>query len=269
MRSPRSLILLLALCAVAARTYAADVIYNNGGSSRQDGMEMTQWFEADDFVLHERTQVSALKFWNYAFPGAFTGTILWEVYTNSSTNSPGVLIASGTSSSLTHAATGFVLFSNLAEFVTEFQMTPVTLEPGTYWIALHNGPREHVSRGMFWAPIAGAVAAPSHSREVTTNSPWYSNAFPLFPSDLAFQLFGTAVPRATGTGFVNGSPTVSFTSKAGKQYRLEFKNSMTESSWRAVPGREVITGTGAEMMVDDPQADAKTSPRRFYRVVVL
>ena len=268
MRSPRLLFLLL-LGALAAHTRAADVIHDNGGSSREDGMEMTQWFEADDFVLHERTQVSAVKFWNYAFPGAFTGTILWEIYTNSSANSPGVLVATGTSSGLTHAATGYVLFSNLAEFVTQFQITPVTLEPGTYWIALHNGPREHVTRGMFWAPVAGAVGAPSHSREVTTNALWYSNAFPFFPSDLAFQLFGTAVPRAVGTGFMNGSPSVTFTSKAGKQYRLEFKNSITESSWRAVPGREVINGTGAAMAVDDPQVDAKTAPRRFYRVVVL
>ena len=269
MRFPRTLVRLLWLLPLTAWAQSGDVVHDNGGSSRQDGWEMTQWFEADDFVIAERTQLSGVRFWNYVAPGAFTGTIVWELYTNSSSNTPGLLVASGTSSPASNAATGFVLFGALQEFVTTFTISPVTLDPGTYWLALHNGPREHVTRGMFWAPTATPSGAPSHSREALSNGPWYSNAFPGFPPDLAFQVFGTVVPRAVGSGFRNGLPVVRFTSKAGKYYRLDYKNELTDSTWSAVPGREIIAGTGEELEVDDPQADARTRPRRFYRVAVL
>jgi hypothetical protein len=269
MRAPLPLILIFALLPLTARSQSRDVVHDNGGSSRQDGWEMTQWFEADDFVLTDRTQLSGIRFWNYVFPGMFAGTITWELYTNTGSNSPDVLIASGSSSPLTHEATGFALFTTLQEFVTTFDITPVTLEAGTYWIALHNGPRENVTRGMFWAPTASASGAPSHSRESLSNGPWYSNAFPGLPSDLAFQVYGTVVPRAVGSGFVNGAPAVRFTSKAGKYYRLEYKDNLSDASWTTVPGREMIAGTGGEVEVDDPQPDARTRRQRFYRVAVL
>ncbi len=248
----------------------ADTIFDNGASSQDDGWEMTEWFEADDFVVQERTQLSGFKFWNYARTGYFTGVVTWQIYSNSSVNSPAQLLASGTSSGLTHSPTGFALFNFLFEAVTTFQIAPVTLDPGIYWLALHNGPPEHVTRGMFWAPTpkkAGSGAA-SHSREALSTGPWYNNDYPGMVSELAFQVFGVVVPRVAAAGFVNGVPVVRFASKVGKQYRLEYKNNLTDA-WRSVPGREVISGTGAEIQADDPQADARTARRRFYRVVVL
>ena len=111
--------------------------------------------------------------------------------------------------------------------------------------------------------------APSHNRETLSHGAWYSNDHPGYVSELAFQVFGTVVPRMAGTGFVNGVPVVRFISKVGKQYRLEYKNSLADAFWSAVAGREVINGTGAEIQADDPHVDAKTAGRRFYRVVVL
>lgn len=270
-RCPVALGLLLAGLLISAPAQAADTIHDNGASSGDDGWEMTVWFEADDFVLPERTQLSGFRFWNYARTGYFTGVVTWQLYTNSSANGPGQLVATGTSSGLTHSLTGYALFNFLFEAVTTFQIAPVTLDPGTYWLALHNGPREHVTRGMFWAPTSKktVAGAPSHSRESLSNGPWYTNDYPGMTSELAFQVFGTVVPRAVGTGFVNGSPVIRFNSKLGKQYRLEYKNSLGDASWVVVPGREVINGTGAEIQASDPQADAKTARRRFYRVVVL
>jgi hypothetical protein len=269
MPSPFISIFLVAFLSAAAVSRAADVVHDNGGSSLQDGWEMTQWFEADDFVLHDRTQVSEVKFWHYAFPGMFSGTVVWEIYTNSNANSPGALVASGSSMGVTNSATGRALFTSLQEFVTTFQINPVVLERGTYWLALHNGPRENVTRGMFWAPSITTTGAPSHSREALSNGVWYSNYFPGFPSDLAFQVFGTVVPRALGTSFVNGHPALRFTTTAGKYYRLQYKNNISDVSWLTVPGRETIVGTGSEVEVTDPQPDVRTRARRFYRVVLL
>ena len=270
MRPPLSLVLSLALLvALDAPAIAADVVYDNGPSYPDDGWEMTRWVEADDFVLAERTQLSSVRFWNYVTPGMFTGVVTWEIYVQGAEGGPGALLAAGTSANLVHTPTGVFAFGVLEEFVTTFDITPVALDPGTYWLALHNGPRDNVKAGMYWAPTASVHGASSHSREAVSNGPWYSNAFPGFLSELAFQVFGTVVPRVAGTGFVNGSPTVRFTTKLGKQYRLEYKNNLLESSWQVVPGRELITGSGSEMQVDDPQPDARTVGRRFYRVVVL
>ena len=263
--------LMLAALHFGAAARAADIIFDNGASNQDDGWEMTQYVEADDFVLAERTHLSGIKFWNYARTGYFTGVVTWQIRANTAFNTPGSMIASGTSSGLTHSPTGFALFDFLFEAITTFQISPVTLDPGTYWLVLHNGPLNHVERGMFWAPTGKKQSAgtPSQSREALSTGLWYSNDYPGMSPDLAFQVFGTVVPRTVSSGFVNGTPVVRFSSKLGKQYRLEYKNNLTDASWTVVPGREVINGTGAEIQATDPQADAKTARRRFYRVVVL
>ena len=271
MRNCRGTAPLIAIALLfSAAAHAADVIFDNGVSNQDDGWEMTQFYEADDFSIAERTQLSGFKFWNYARTGYFTGTITWEIYADIG-GSPAHLVANGASSASTHTPTGFSLFGLLFEAVTTFDVPPVTLDPGTYWLALHNGPRQHVTRGMFWAPTGKkrSSGTPSRSREALSDGTWYSNDYPGMSPDLAFQVFGTVVPGVFGSGFVNGSPVVRFMSKVGKTYRLEYKRSLTDASWIAVPGRESIAGTGGEMQVDDPQSDARTARGRFYRVSVL
>ena len=271
MRVRRGTLLFFAFALLfAARAYAADVIFDNGVSNQDDGWEMTQFYEADDFTIAERTQLSGFKFWNYARAGYFTGTVTWEIYADTG-GTPGYLVANGASAASSHTPTGFSLFGSLFEAVTTFEVPSVTLDPGTYWLALHNGPRQHVTRGMFWAPTGKkrSSGTPSRSREALSDGTWYSNDYPGMSPDLAFQVFGTPVPGIAGTGFVNGSPVVRFISKLGKTYRLEYKKSLTNASWSTVPGRESIPGTGAEIQVDDPQADARTARGRFYRVSVF
>jgi hypothetical protein len=197
---------LLLLCAFAHHFSSAvqavdSVIFDNGSSNQDDGWEMTQYWEADDFVLQDWTRISGFKFWNYARTGAFTGSITWEIYTNSSSNTPGRLIWTGTSSGVTHSLTGFDLFGTLFEGITTFQISPLTLERGTYWVAFHNGPRTYLTRGMFWAPSGKRKTSgtPSHSRQTQSTGPWYSNDYPGMSPDLAFQIFGQIVPPLTTT----------------------------------------------------------------------
>ena len=206
----------LLLCALAVsqlvRAHAAEVVFDNGASNQEDGWEMTEWFEADDFRLEQRTQVSGVKFWNYARSGGFTGVVTWEIYTNSS-NAPGQLLASGTAAPGSHTQTGFVLFGTLYEAVTTFEIVPVMLEPGTYWLALHNGPREYSTRGMFWAPTSKkpSSGAPSHSRATSSNGSWYSNEYPGLSSELAFQVFGSAAPGGNPTPSPSSTPAATAT----------------------------------------------------------
>ena len=194
---------------------AADVVFDNGASNREDGWEMTEYFEADDFVVANPTLVSGVKFWNYAKTGAFTGSITWELYTKSP-NGPGQLVASGTSAPSSHTPTGFVLFGVLHEAVTTFDIVPVLLEPGTYWLALHNGPRQHTTRGMFWAPTTkkASSGSPSYSRGALSTGAWYPNVFEGLPPDLAFQVFGTVVAAPTPTPLPTATPALTPTPTA-------------------------------------------------------
>ena len=80
-----------------------------------------------------------VKFWDFEGIGSFVGSIVWQIYSNAENNRPGALLFNGTSTNLTHVATGFIVFG-YAEYITTFDIAPVSLPAGTYWLALHNGP---------------------------------------------------------------------------------------------------------------------------------
>ena len=198
MRAQILVLLCVFACQFSASVSDADVIFDNGASNQDDGWEMTQFWEADDFVLENWSQITGFKFWNYARAGAFTGTITWEIYTNSN-SLPDRLIVSGSTSAVSNTLTGFDLFGTLLEGIMTFPIPSYTLEPGTYWLALHNGPRNYVTRGMFWAPTGKrrSSGTPSVSRETQSTGPWYTNDYPGYSPDLAFQVFGAVVPPLT------------------------------------------------------------------------
>jgi hypothetical protein len=53
---------------------------------------------------------------------------------------------------------------------------------------------------------------------------------------------------------------VSLPTQSGKVYALEYKNSMAETQWSALP---LVAGSGAILMLTDSTA---TNSQRFYRV---
>lgn len=64
---------------------------------------------------------------------------------------------------------------------------------------------------------------------------------------------------------VNGSNVLlSFSSVAGKTYRLERSDSLLDGSW--TPAQENIPGTGGTIQLTDPGGSLQ--PKRFYRIVV-
>lgn len=261
---------LLISAGLLGQLLAADTVYDNGASSRADGWEMTQWFEADDFSVRQPLRLTGMKFWNYEKQGLFTGVIVWEIYSKSSSGAPGSLLHTGTSSVENRAATGFALFGALSEFVNTFSISPLVLTPGDYWIALHNGSESNLTRGVFWAPTRDRIGAPSHNRQVPRGSPWFSNDYPGFQSDLAFQLHGVWGPQITEFTREDERPSFKFTTTAGQSYRVEYKNNLDDPSWTPLPGWEMVMGTGGEMKAFDRKPNPrKPLLRRFYRVVML
>lgn len=249
----------------------AQAIYDNGPPDQQGGWEMTHWLEADDFTLGETTRLEGIKFWDAEINGFFEGTIVWQIYSDTGDNGPGTMLASGTSTNLNHAATGLSIFGAFKEFVTTFDIAPVSLPAGTYWLALHNGPLSNTeTQNMFWGTTANLGGSPSYAKIAPFQGPWTSNAFAGSRPDLAFQINGAVAPRVTAFTTSNGGASrLRFTTTAGRNYCVEYKNDLLDSPWTPIEGAESIPGTGSEIEVPDPDPNVATRPSRFYRVKLL
>lgn len=77
------------------------------------------------------------------------------------------------------------------------------------------------------------------------------------------------VPMITEFVFLNDSPRLSFTTVAGKTYRVERKDSLLAPDWIVLSNAGNIAGTGGVIQVNDPQSGVRSLPRRFYRVVLV
>jgi hypothetical protein len=74
-------------------------------------------------------------------------------------------------------------------------------------------------------------------------------------------VFTPAAPlQATSPMLANGVFSVRVTTKAGKNYALEYKDSLSTANWTALP---TVAGDGTVKVLSDPAA---TTPRRFYRI---
>src|SRR5439155_24823758 len=91
-----ALVVACVLAVFASPQAGAQIIYNNGPPNQQNGNEMTQWTQAEDFNLTAATNLTSVHFWDIEAPGgtAYQGQIAWGLYTNA-VWSPGTLFASG------------------------------------------------------------------------------------------------------------------------------------------------------------------------------
>jgi hypothetical protein len=259
-----------ALSLFALHSRAADQLYDNGPPDHANGRDMTHWLQADDFAVTRGARVELIKFWDFESAGDLDSTIFWQIYANADNEAPGLLVASGTSPLNSHVATGNSTFG-FAEYVNELSIGGVTLPPGSYWLALHNGPLSNDSsaKNVFWENTSRVGLRPAYRKTTPYIEPWVSTAFPGFPSDYAFNLSGTPLPRVTSVSFASATAKIAFTTTVGASYRLEYTNNLTDPTWQPMSGAENISGTGSVVEVADPDANAKNLPRRFYRVVLL
>jgi hypothetical protein len=76
-------------------------------------------------------------------------------------------------------------------------------------------------------------------------------------------------PVITSFAIVNGVPTLTFTTVAGRSYAVERKDDLRAATWTVVTNAGNISGTGNPVTAVDPDPGAGTLPRRFYHVVLL
>jgi hypothetical protein len=140
-----SLALLLFMGTVAN----ASIVYNNGGPNQQNGNEMTEWVQTEDFTLTSTQTVTDIHFWDVDTSG-YQGSITWWI-TGDSGGNPNFNDVLGTGNlDVTRTATGICLFFG-CEFENSWNISALTLGPGTYHLALHNGPVTDTSRvGFYW-----------------------------------------------------------------------------------------------------------------------
>ena len=87
------------------------------------------------------------------------------------------------------------------------------------------------------------------------------------PPLTASRTFQVVVTGPTATALLAGSNLqIGFVTVAGKNYRVEFKNSFSDAIWTPLAGAENIVGTGGVVSVNAPVG---SNPQRFYRIVQL
>lgn len=120
---------------------------------------------------------------------SFSGTLGWAIYSNDA-GIPGTLLYSGQDSTLAYTDTG--LQSANSDVVTvgfEFGM-PITLEAGTYWLALHEGNwGSELDGSLVWwqQTSAGSGAGRYTSLDLASPSDWETEG-----DNAAFSLEGVA-----------------------------------------------------------------------------
>lgn len=127
-------------------------VYDRGAPDLTGGNEMTNWSQADAFVLSDTVELTSCRFWTLDFQ-AWDGGCQYGIYENAG-GVPGVLLYSG-AVSITRAATGRVL-SGAPEFVNFFSFPNGTvLGAGTYFLALHMSFDCGTRDNIYWEYSAG------------------------------------------------------------------------------------------------------------------
>lgn len=182
---------------------------SSGLFTGRDSWPIGDWVEASDFSLAATTRISAAEVWladeevnDDGLLGSFSGTLGWAIYQDNGSGKPGAILYSGQDAAPLVVDTGEqdVADSDIARVRLRFGRT-LTLPPGAYWLALHEGewgePFDGTDLYWLWAEKGGGE--PSWGDEVETNP----TSWDLGPDeDTAFVLFEETI---FGSGFEAGT----------------------------------------------------------------
>ncbi|MEP6733006.1 MAG: PEP-CTERM sorting domain-containing protein [bacterium] len=196
MRVARYLLGVAVALSLATPVAAQNVVYNNGGPDGQSGNEMSGLVQAEDFSFLSSTFFNGITFWS-AEVSPFVGTVTidWSVFSDAS-GTPGSVLFSGTANS-TRTFVGQDIFGDDI-WQNDLAISNVNVGPGTFWLALHQGP-DFNDRAFFWATTAPNTTATGQEQAGGTG-PFTDNF-----QEHAFALTATPEPAAVvllATGLV-------------------------------------------------------------------
>jgi hypothetical protein len=173
---------------MAAPAAADPIIYDNGAPNFANGNEATQWIQAEDFTLTTAVTLTDIHFWTIELdPAAYQGSVVYRIYGNDAAGTEPDetnILREGTVNP-TRAADG-------AGFSYDFNIAPLILAPGTYWLGIHNGPLTTTFRAeWYWAITAPNGTTRGHEDvDPFGVGGWFENG-----NEHAFYLTGTAIPE--------------------------------------------------------------------------
>jgi hypothetical protein len=157
--------------------------------------EISDKVSANEFVLGAAARIERIVVWladaqanDDDVLNTFGGTLSWGIYDDDD-GKPGDLEASGQTSAPEIVFTEFqdIILADVARVTIELG-SPVSLGPGTYWLALHEGGWGSLFDGtrVWWlgSPLVGAVSRHDDDEEVP--STWATQGI----ADNAFALLG-------------------------------------------------------------------------------
>lgn len=176
-------VLMLALCAGAAGSLKAAVIYDNGAPTQLGGVGLNSDLGADNFTLAADASLTLLRYWTLQDgQSAYAGLTEWSVRSDAA-GTPSSILASGAGAA-TQTATGSSYFG-LSEFEHSLAIS-VNLTPGTYWLVLHNGPSvTQPTADFLWGWSNDGTSGDAQAFELSAPGPWGPVS-----SELAFVLEG-------------------------------------------------------------------------------
>ncbi len=181
--------LAVAMLFTALPSLHASMIYNNGGPNGSSGNEMTQWIQAEDFVLSTDSTLLDVHFWSFENQGAYQGSIVWQIYSNNAGN-PGAVLFSGTATPTRTADPAAICCGFPIGMDDSFLIPAIALTGGTqYWLALHNGPLTTTDRLEFYWATANKNGTETGHEQIAPfgGTNWFDNF-----QEHAFNLTGDA-----------------------------------------------------------------------------
>lgn len=172
----KRIVLVVAVAAFSSSAFAGD-LYNNGAPDYNNGNEMTQWTQAEDFTGVGATIGSV----TYTFLDLFNnglanwdGTIDWLIY-NDAGGQPGAIFASGTAQNIEMSFDGN--FNSWDNYTTTFDLGGggVAVEAAnTYWLGLNmNKGFDRVD--FYWTTTGANKSAGGHESNGSFDGPWNNN----------------------------------------------------------------------------------------------
>jgi hypothetical protein len=188
-----ALVAVAGLLAVAAGANANIVKFDGGAPDFANGNEMTQWLQAEDFILDGD---NVLKGGDYVwldtgFGAGWDGQLQWFVFNNSGQNLPDGVVSSGNAGDL--ATTFLGVFNGFEFYQTKFsfgQAVPVT--GGTrYWLGLHASADYAGRDEIYWGTTAAGFGKTGAESQYGTMNNWFSNG-----TQHSFRLQGVPEPAS-------------------------------------------------------------------------
>lgn len=223
------------------------------------GTDVSGGVTANDFTLAAATHLGSLDAWimdlggiDNGYGDAFSEVLSWAVYTNSA-GAPGTVVASGSDSTPQIEDSGLTSADGDLLRVRIELRPSLTLGPGTYWLALHEGLwlQAFDGSGLAWADSTLPLGVGQwYDPNETSPAPWDTQ----LPYESAFVLFDDPI---FASGFERGS-TLAWLSMSDSTCRqgTDTDNDRLDDCFESNTGRFVdVRNTGSNPANADTDGD--------------